>query len=80
VLADISDHLGHTEDGLQALAEAHTRVEQHEEHRGKQKSLASGASCSCDSRGAHALLSPIYDWFTEGFDTASGGSCITLAR
>ena len=31
VLADISAHLGHTEDGLQALAEAHTLVEQHEE-------------------------------------------------
>ena len=26
-----TDHLGHTEDGLQALAEAHTLVEQHEE-------------------------------------------------
>jgi predicted ATPase len=31
LLADVSDHLGHTEDGLQALAEAHTLVEQHEE-------------------------------------------------
>src|SRR5262249_34054841 len=31
VLADVCDHLGHTEDGLQALAEAHTLVEQHEE-------------------------------------------------
>ena len=31
VLADVSDHLGHPEDGLQALAEAHTLVEQHEE-------------------------------------------------
>src|SRR5262249_53333290 len=31
VLADICDHLGHTDDGLQALAEAHTLVEQHEE-------------------------------------------------
>jgi predicted ATPase len=29
--ADVADHLGHTEDGLQALAEAHTLVEQHEE-------------------------------------------------
>ena len=28
VLADVCDHLGHTEDGLQALAEAHTLVEQ----------------------------------------------------
>ena len=31
VLADVCDHLGHPEDGLQALAEAHTLVEQHEE-------------------------------------------------
>jgi predicted ATPase len=31
LLVEASDHLGHTEDGLQALAEAHTLVEQHEE-------------------------------------------------
>jgi predicted ATPase len=31
VLAEVYDHLGHTEDGLQVLAEAHTLVEQHEE-------------------------------------------------
>jgi predicted ATPase len=31
LLAEVSDYLGHTEDGLQALAEAHTLVEQHEE-------------------------------------------------
>ena len=31
ILADVSDHLGHPDDGLQALAEAHTLVEQHEE-------------------------------------------------
>jgi predicted ATPase len=31
VLADVCDHLGHPENGLQALAEAHTLVEQHEE-------------------------------------------------
>jgi class 3 adenylate cyclase/predicted ATPase len=31
VLADVSVHLGHTADGLQALAEAHTLVEQQEE-------------------------------------------------
>jgi predicted ATPase len=31
VLAEVSDHLGHTEDGIQALAEAHTLVEQYEE-------------------------------------------------
>ncbi len=31
VLADVCAHLGHPEEGLQALAEAHTLVEQHEE-------------------------------------------------
>jgi predicted ATPase len=31
VLADVADRLGHLEDGLQALAEAHTLVEQHDE-------------------------------------------------
>jgi class 3 adenylate cyclase/predicted ATPase len=31
MLAEVCDHLGHPEDGLQALAEAHTLVEQHEE-------------------------------------------------
>jgi predicted ATPase len=31
LLADVCDHLDHTEDGLQALAEAHTLMEQHEE-------------------------------------------------
>ena len=31
MLADVSAHLGHTEDGLQTLAEAHTLMEQHEE-------------------------------------------------
>ena len=31
MLAEVSDHLGHPADGLQALAEAHTLVEQHDE-------------------------------------------------
>jgi len=31
LLAEVCDHLGHPEDGLQALAEAQTLVEQHEE-------------------------------------------------
>jgi predicted ATPase len=31
MLAEVWAHLGHIEDGLQALAEAHTLVEQHEE-------------------------------------------------
>jgi predicted ATPase len=35
VLAEVCDHLGHTEDGLEALAEAHTLVEQQEERWGE---------------------------------------------
>ena len=31
MLAEVAAHLGHPDDGLQALAEAHTLVEQHEE-------------------------------------------------
>ena len=31
MLAEVSAHLGHPEDGLQALAEAHTLIEQQEE-------------------------------------------------
>ena len=31
MLAEVYDHHNHTEDGLQALAEAHTLVEQHED-------------------------------------------------
>ena len=115
LLAEVSDHFGHTEDGLQALAEAHTLVEQHEERyweaevcrlRGflllrqtgaqqaeaetwlrraldvarhqEAKSLELRAAMSLSrlwqqqgKQGeAHALLAPIYGWFTEGFDTA----------
>jgi len=115
MLADVCDRLGHPEDGLQALAEAHTLVEQHEERwweaeiyrlrgvlllrqtgtpqveaeawlrraldvacRQKAKSLELRAAMSLSrlwqQQGkraeAHALLAPIYGWFTEGFDTA----------
>jgi predicted ATPase len=35
VLADVAAHLGRTEDGLQALTEAHALVEQHEERWGE---------------------------------------------
>jgi len=31
LLAEVADDLGHTEDCLQALVEAHTVVQQHEE-------------------------------------------------
>src|SRR5256884_3552881 len=31
LLADVAAHLGHTEDGLQTVAEAYTLMEQHEE-------------------------------------------------
>jgi predicted ATPase len=115
MLADVAAHLGHVEDGLQALAEAHTLVEQQEERwweaevcrlrgvvllrqpgtpqaeaeawlqraldvarRQEAKSLELRAAMSLSrlwqQQGkrteAHALLAPIYGWFTEGFDTA----------
>jgi predicted ATPase len=115
LLAEVSAHLGHTDDGLQALAEAHTLVEQHEERRWEAevsrlrgvlllrqpgtpqaeaeawlqraldvarrqqaKSLELRAAMSLSrlwqqqgkQAEAHALLAPIYGWFTEGFDTA----------
>jgi predicted ATPase len=114
LLADVSAHLGRTEEGLQALAEAHTLVEQHEERlweaeihrlrgvlllrqtgtpqaeaetwlqraldiarRQEAKSLELRAAMSLSrlwqqqgkQAEAHALLAPIYGWFTEGFDT-----------
>ena len=114
MLADIADHLGHPEDGLQALAEAHTLVEQHDlrwweaevcrlrgvlllrqtmpqqeeaeawlqraldvARRQEAKSLELRAAISLgrlwQQQGkrdeARELLTPIYGWFTEGFDT-----------
>src|SRR5262249_27492235 len=115
LLADVCGHLGHTAEGLQALAEASTVIEQHEERwweaevcrlrgalllqqemaqqeeaeacfqraldvsrRQQAKSLELRAAMSLarlwQQQGkraeAHALLAPIYGWFTEGFDTA----------
>jgi predicted ATPase len=115
MLADVSAHLGHPADGLQAIAEAHTLVEQQEERvweaeicrlRGvlllrqpetppaeaegwleraldvarhqEAKSLELRAAMSLarlwQQQGkpaeARALLAPVYNWFTEGFDTA----------
>jgi predicted ATPase len=115
LLAEVSTHLGHTEDGLQALTEAHTLMEQQEERwweaeihrlrgvvllkqpgtsqaeaeawlqraletarRQEAKSLELRATMSLaklwQSQGkpqeAYGLLAPVYDWFTEGFDTA----------
>jgi predicted ATPase len=115
VLAEVSAHLGHPADGLQALAEAHTLVEQQEERwweaeicrlqgvlllqqpgtpqaeaepwlqkalevarRQEAKSLELRAAMSLarlwQQQGKRAeareLLASVYDWFTEGFDTA----------
>jgi predicted ATPase len=123
VLAEVSDRLGHPEDGLQALAEAHTLVEQQEERwweaevhrlRGvlllrqtatqqagaeacfqqaldvarcqEAKSLELRAAMSLarlwQQQGkcaeARELLTPIYGWFTEGFDTADLQEAKTL--
>ena len=62
---------------------------------GKRKSVACGVSCSCGSREHHrrslwqqqgkhpearALLAPIYNWFTEGFDTADLQEAKALLR
>jgi class 3 adenylate cyclase/predicted ATPase len=114
-LADVCAHLGHTADGLQALTEAHTLVEQQEERyweaeihrlrgvlllqqpgtsqaeaeawlqraldvarRQEAKSLELRAAMSLSrlwqqqgkQAEARALLTPVYGWFTEGFDTA----------
>jgi predicted ATPase len=115
LLAEVSDRFGHPEDGLQALAEAHTLMEEHEERwweaevhrlrgilllrqtvaqpeeaetwlrraldvarRQEAKSLELRAATSLarlwQQQGkradAHQLLAEVYDWFTEGFDTA----------
>jgi predicted ATPase len=122
LLADVADRLGHPEDGLQALAEAHTLVEQQEERwweaevcrlqgvlllrpgtpqeeaeawlqraldvarRQEAKSLELRAAMSLarlwQQQGkraeAHALLAPVYSWFTEGFDTADLQEAKTL--
>jgi predicted ATPase len=116
VLVEVCDHLGHTEEGLEALAEASALLEHHEEHwwqaevsrlRGvlllqqprtpqaeaetwlqraldvarhqKAKSLELRAAMSLSrlwqSQGKHQdaydLLAPVYEWFTEGFDTVN---------
>jgi predicted ATPase len=114
-LADVCDRLGRTADGLKALAEAHTLVEQQEERvweaevyrlrgvlllkqpgtpqaeaetwlrqaldvarRQEAKSLELRAAMSLTRlwqqqgkrQKAYDLLAEVYDWFTEGFDTA----------
>jgi predicted ATPase len=118
LVAEVADHLGRTEEALQALAEAHTLMEQHDERwweaeiyrlrgvlllkaeggvrgaelaaeecfqqaldvarRQQAKSLELRAAMSLSrlwqQQGkrdeADALLAPVYDWFTKGFDTA----------
>jgi class 3 adenylate cyclase/predicted ATPase len=114
ILAEVCDRLGHPEDGLQALAEGYTLVEQHEERwweaevcrlrgvlllrqsgtpqaeaeawlqraldvarRQEAKALELRAAMSLarlwqqqgKQADARALLAPVYNWFTEGFDT-----------
>jgi predicted ATPase len=115
LLAEVSAHLGHTEGCLQALAEAQTLMEQHEDRwweaeicrlrgvlllrqtgtpqaeaeawlqralggarRQEAKSLELRAAMSLSRlwqrqgkrTEAYNLLLTIYNWFTEGFDTA----------
>jgi predicted ATPase len=114
VLADVSAHPGHTADGLQVLAEAHTLVEQQEERwweaeihrlrgvlllrqtrtsqaeaetwlqraldvarRQEAKALELRAAMSLtrlwQQQGkrdqARQVLTEVYSWFTEGFET-----------
>jgi predicted ATPase len=114
LLADVSAHLDHPADGLQALAEAQSLMEQQGDcwweaevcrprgvlllqqggtlqgeaeawlqralniaRRQEAKSLELRATMSLSrlwqQQGkraqAHALLAPVYGWFTEGFDT-----------
>ena len=123
MLAEVSAHLGHTEDGLQALAEAHTLLEQHEEcwweaeiyrlrgilllrqtmtqqeeaetllqgpldvaRRQQAKALELRAAMRLvhlwqrqgKRTAAYELLAPVYNWFTEGFDTADLQEAKTL--
>jgi predicted ATPase len=115
MLAEVSAYMGHTEDGLHALAEAHTLMEQLQERwweaeicrlrgvlllrqpgtpqaeaeawlqraldvarRQEAKALELRAAMSLTRLWQHQgkrteaydLLAPIYEWFTEGFDTA----------
>ena len=51
VLAEVGDHLGHPADGLQALTRPTPWWSSRRNAGGKRKSPASGASCSCGSRG-----------------------------
>jgi class 3 adenylate cyclase/predicted ATPase len=68
VLADVCAHLGHTEDGLQALAEAYTLVEQHEERMWEAE--------ICRLRGVLLLRQPgtpqteAEAWFQRALDVA----------
>ena len=123
LLADVAARLGHTADGLQALAEASTLMEQHDERyweaevcrlrgvlllqqtetpqeeaetwlqraldvsrRQEAKSLELRAAMSLSRLWQHqgkrqearALLAPIFNWFTEGFDTADLQEAKTL--
>ena len=123
MLADVCGHRGHTAEGLQALAEADTLIEQHGEcwweaevcrlrgvlllqqtptqqeeaeacfqraldvaRRQEAKSLELRAAMSLSrlwqQQGKRAkafeLLTPVYGWFTEGFDTADLQEARTL--
>src|SRR5262245_27998186 len=66
LLAEVSAHLGHTEDGLQALAEAHTLVEQHGERWWEAE--------VCRLRGVLLLRQPgtsqAEAWFQRALDVA----------
>jgi class 3 adenylate cyclase/predicted ATPase len=68
VLAEVADHLGHPEDGLQALTEAYTLVEQHDERYWEAE--------VCRLRGVLLLRQPgtpqaeVEAWFQRALDIA----------
>ncbi len=67
VLADVSAHLGHTADGLQALAEAHTLVEQQEEAEACfQQALAVARHQQAKSLELRAAMSLARLWQQQG--------------
>ena len=85
LLADVAAHLGHPADGLQALTEAHTLVEHHEERWWKRKSLASGVWCSsaagASAGGGRSLVAARPgDRPTPGGEIASSRAAISLAH
>ncbi len=69
MLADLSAHLGHPEDGLQALVEAHTLVEQHEERWWEAEIFRLRGVLLLRRAGA-SQVRQAEDWFQRALDVA----------